>query len=281
MSENKITTTKIFETTKEKINKLDLGTGNQQEKLDILVDNYNKFINKAKNYIKEDVNTMDFTEDISTINTSISNLLQGLNAKINNYIVDTINANTRNIEIEINRCHEAFYDSISDLKVNAELIDKKHIENDNIREELVLYKAASKLKEGENTELLKRISELEIELSSSNAKVSILEKDVEELYKYKEECISKDEEIFKLKAKNNSLLEELKPINGLNIKYKALKDERNSLISKCETLENTLNIINSILGTVTESKVEAEETSIRLTEENSKLKEELKALKGE
>lgn len=288
MSENRVSTVKMLESTKEIINSLDLIDGNQQQKLDYLVRDYAKFIDEAKALKKEVIPEISLDKDIEYINATLNNYLKAIASKVNKHLEESIIASNRNIEREITKCHNAFIETTNELKADAKYIDEKYNATKKIEEELETLKERDSIREEYNKELIKKNKELDMTLIEVKAKISVLEQEKEELLKYKELYIDKNEEYIKLENRYKALLEEANILKEDKLDKSVLEANNISLKSKIDTLETTLNTINNVLSTITNSKVEAESLAIKLQQdnhtlinENNELKKEIELLKME
>lgn len=266
--EDKITSAKMLQSTKDIIESLNL-EGNQQEKLDTLVKGYKRYLEEAKGVAKTEVTGLDLTDEFNAFTKQLDVFVKNLEVKTNTYMNNTIAINIANSEKDFRIVHDEFMNYLSEVKELA-ISSQSESEGKDVRiEELV-----SEVEKLDNT--VKELKENNDKLTKENEKL--------------------DKGYINLLKKNNELTEDVKYANAKYEKEKSLRNTESDLNYKLKTdVKDLKEEIKEYKDTIkykdAEIKVtveknnklelknkELEVSSTELTVKNSSLEEENKKL---
>lgn len=293
--DSNLTTSKIFKSTKEVIDSLNL-EGRQQEQLDYLANFYKEHLESGRRIVREDVKDLDLTDDFNSFNKELNAFIKSLEVKVNKYITNAIKVNVDNTEKEFNALHTEFINLLEDVKNSCNNQDSELKAKDEQIEELTnkvsgLNSALDKFKELENA--YKKIEEEKINAVIENNELANELKKLKNNYETdKNILVYKDNEIKTLESKIkfneveiNTLLNKNK---DLKIQNEDLQTENENLLKENKALEvqnahfakqnALLEKENKEIQSLKNTVVEKEELVTQLNKKNELLNNDLKDL---
>ena len=295
--EDKITSAKMLQSTKDIIEGLNL-EGNQQEKLDTLVRGYKRYLEEAQGVAKEEVSCLDLSEEFNAFTKQLDIFVKNLEVKTNTYINDTVAVNVSNTEKEFKKVHDEFMNYLNEVKEVAVSSQAESEGKDAKIEELVvnvekLTGTVEELKENNDkltkenekldkgyTNLLKKNNELAEDVKCANAKYerekSLRNTESDTNYKLKNDIKDLKEEIKDLKEDSKFKDTEIKVTVEKNNKLEIRNQELEVSIKELTTKNSLLEEDNKKMHDTKKEASEKTELVAQLETRNKSLEEDLK-----
>lgn len=297
--EDKITSAKMLQSTKDIIESLNL-EGNQQEKLDTLVRGYKRYLEEAQGVAKTEVTGLDLSDEFNSFTKQLDIFVKNLEVKTNTYMSDTVAINIANTEKEFRKVHSEFMDYLKEVKQLA-ISSQEESEGKSARiEELVvnvekLNNTVKELKENNDkltkenekldkgyTNLLKKNNELAEDVKCANAKYerekSLRNTESDVNYRLKNEIkdLKEDVELYKedIKLKDTQNKSTVEKNNKLELRNQELEVSLAELTTKNNALEEE----NKKLYDAKKEVAEKTELVAQLEKRNGLLENDLKEL---
>lgn len=264
-AEGKVTSSKIFQSTKDTIETLSNLKGNQQEKLDALVKHYKKLLEQAEGTAKVEVVGLDLSGDFKNFAKELDIFVKTMEQKVNVYMNDTVTVNVSNVEKDFKVLHNEFIKYLEETKATALASETELEESKQKVAELTskideLTNTVEKYK-SENKELTDRYVKLDKDCTKlSNKNADLLDSVASYSSKYESEKSSKNAQI----ENNNILKDEIRDLKEAIKSYKEEISDNNSLLETISSKKSDLEAENEKLRV----------TNVSLAEKNNQLEED-------
>lgn len=263
--EDRVTSSKIFQSTKDTIDTLKNLKGNQQEKLDALVKEYKKLLEQAEGTAKTEVVGLDLSDEFQNFAKELDVFVKKIELKTNTHINDTVTVNVSNVEKDFKVLHNEFIKYLEETKATAlasetELEESKQKVAELVAKVSELINMVDNLK-SDNKELTDRYIKLDKDCTRlSNKNADLLDSVASYSSKYESEKSSKNAQI----ENNNILKDEIRDLKETIKSYKEEISDNNSLLETISSKKSDLEAENEKLRVANAS----------LTEKNNQLEED-------
>lgn len=295
--EDKITSAKMLQSTKDIIEGLNL-EGNQQEKLDTLVRGYKRYLEEAQGVAKVEITGLDLSDEFNSFTKQLDIFVKNLEVKTNTYMSDTIAINIANSEKDFRIVHDEFMRYLEEVKGLAVSSQAESEEKDTKIKELVsqvneLTGTAQELKENNDkltkenekldkgySNLLKKNNDLLDDMKYANAKYekekSLRNTEADVNYRLKSEIddLKKDIKLYKedIKFKDTQIKSTIEKNNKLEVRNQELEVALKEFTTKNSLLEED----NKKMCDIKKEVSEKTELVAQLETRNKSLEEDLK-----